>query len=329
VDSCLRSWMCFDMTGATMCAGNHRNIHRIVVFATTALLWGCGASKQTSGASKQTSGASKQTAEAPVSPPIVAVPSPEARLDSFGAQRHPRRDVALRIEDPFLTVCRQRGAIKRVYMIGASSTGGLTGPVLRRTFKDAPFEFKFWGKASTGLARPDFHDWPKETKRILKTFKPDLVVVHLGTNDNQGIRMGKGWIRSGKPEWVVEYAKRVAHMLDLIAGPDRSRPIVWVTPVVIRGKNARRLGGLIAKAMRKEVADFDGGVAFLDVFHTTSKGGKGQLMRMPSPNGRGTIAVYHKDGAHLTRKANMALVTRPVQEFIERCYQEASASAGP
>jgi len=211
-------------------------------------------------------------------------------------------------------------------MIGAFSIGGLIGPMLRRIFKDGPVTFKFWGKASSGLARPDFHDWPKATKRILRSFKPDLVIVHLGTNDNQGIRKGKGWIRSGRPAWEAEYAKRVGHMLDLIAGPDRSRPIVWVTPVVIRSKNAWRLGGLISKAMRKEVADFDGGVAFLDVFHTTSKGGKGQLMRMPSPNGRGTIAVYQKDGAHLTGKANMELVTKPVQRWIMGCYNAAAST---
>jgi len=306
--------MCFDMTGATMDLRNHRMMNGFGLLAMVALLWGCGASMQ--------------AATAPTVSKIVTVPAPEARLQPFSADRHPRRIVALRVDDPFLNVCRQRGAIKRVYMIGASSTGGLTGPMLRRTFKNAPFEFKFWGKASSGLARPDFHDWPKATKRILRSFKPDLVVVHLGTNDNQGIRKGKGWIRSGKPAWEAEYAKRVAHMFDLIAGPDRGRPIVWVTPVVIRSKNARRLGALIAKVMGEEIAKFDGGVAFLDVFHTTSKGGTGQLMKMPSADGRGTIAVYQKDGAHLTGKANTVLVAKPVQQFIEACFNEA-ASAGP
>jgi len=203
-------------------------------------------------------------------------------------------------------------------MIGASSTGSLTGPSLRRAYAKTRIQFKFWGKASSGLARPDFHDWPKETQRIVRGFKPDVVVVHLGTNDNQAIRKRRGWIRPTSDRWDVEYAARVGRLLRIIGGPKKDRPIVWISPVRIRGTKAAKMGGRISAIMRDQVADYDGGVVYMNVFDTTSRGGKGQLKRVKDSKGR-WVDVYQGDGAHLTAKANNILVTDPIKQWIRAC----------
>ncbi len=43
------------------------------------------------------------------------------------------------------------------------------------------------GKKSTGLCRPDFYDWPAVLEHHLQAFRPHLVVMWVGTNDNQNI----------------------------------------------------------------------------------------------------------------------------------------------
>ena len=40
---------------------------------------------------------------------------------------------------------------------------------------------------SSGLARPDFHDWPAHLADTLDTSDPDIVIVTFGGNDAQGL----------------------------------------------------------------------------------------------------------------------------------------------
>ena len=40
---------------------------------------------------------------------------------------------------------------------------------------------------SSGLARPDFHDWPAHLRDTLRTSDPDIVIVTFGGNDAQGL----------------------------------------------------------------------------------------------------------------------------------------------
>ena len=59
-----------------------------------------------------------------------------------------------------------------VYGIGGSTMGTLLGPMLDKVFEENDVEFRRWGKASSGLARPDFHDWPKATPELMQKHKP-------------------------------------------------------------------------------------------------------------------------------------------------------------
>ena len=59
------------------------------------------------------------------------------------------------------------------------------------------------------MARPDFFNWTKEAKALVKDRKPDATVLMFGGNDVQGLYMGKGeWIRWGEEGWNDEYARR-------------------------------------------------------------------------------------------------------------------------
>jgi hypothetical protein len=91
-----------------------------------------------------------------------------------------------------------------IYGIGGSTMGTLLGPMLDKVFEENDVEFKRWGKASTGLARPDFHDWPKETPALMRKHKPEVDVVSLGTNDYQQLWDDGEWVRLEEPEWETK-----------------------------------------------------------------------------------------------------------------------------
>ncbi len=67
---------------------------------------------------------------------------------------------------------------------------------------------------SSGLARPDFFDWPAEIDAKLPEVDPDIVVATFGGNDAQGLSVANGDFIVGDPvaneaEWVAEYSASV------------------------------------------------------------------------------------------------------------------------
>src|SRR6185503_3231916 len=89
------------------------------------------------------------------------------------------------------------------------------------------------GKSSSGLARPDFHDWHEAAADIVKGWKPAASVVMFGGNDVQGLYMGKGeWIRWNDDGWDEEYGRRIDAFSEIIA-PAGER-IFWVGMPVMR-----------------------------------------------------------------------------------------------
>lgn len=87
---------------------------------------------------------------------------------------------------------------------------------------------------STGLARPDFFDWPAYMHQIVPQVNPDVVVVTFGGNDAQGLRnLDKSWAVNHEPasggddaDWKAEYGKRVGEVMDYLSGDNRT--LVWV-----------------------------------------------------------------------------------------------------
>lgn len=87
-------------------------------------------------------------------------------------------------------------------------------------------------KSSTGLARPDFFDWPAHMREVVPQVNPDIVVVTFGGNDTQGLRNLDGtWAVAREPsaddqEWKDEYGRRVGEAMDYLS--DGNRTLIWV-----------------------------------------------------------------------------------------------------
>ncbi len=118
-----------------------------------------------------------------------------------------------------------------VFIVGDSDAGTF-GPYLQ-TLLDGTgvVETQLDYKVSSGLARPDFFDWPAEIARKLPEVNPDIVVATFGGNDAQGLSVGSGDFIIGDPvaneaEWSEEYQRRAGSVMDqLMAG---GRTLIWV-----------------------------------------------------------------------------------------------------
>jgi hypothetical protein len=90
-------------------------------------------------------------------------------------------------------------------------------------------------RVSTGLARPDYFNWPEHFLKNVLPNDPQVMVVMFGANDGQGMTGTDGTVFSrGTPEWLEEYRRRVAATMDLLEDPDNDRLVIWVGAPVMR-----------------------------------------------------------------------------------------------
>jgi uncharacterized protein len=198
--------------------------------------------------------------------------------------------------------------------------GSILGPMLQKDLKKRwGIQAKRWGKASSGLARPDFHDWPSEVPNLMRRHRPDYVVVSLGTNDHQALKTQKSWIKTSNERWASSYKQRVLIMLRRLSGRDRKRAIVWLGPTNFDSNNARKLGPKLNELIREAIEEFDGPAVFVDARRATSdsQGGAGVTYRHPK---KGQRPMRTKDGIHLTTEAVRTLLAAPVYDAFASCW---------
>jgi hypothetical protein len=112
--------------------------------------------------------------------------------------------------------------------VGGDSMGGELGWSLGPTLETTKvFRPVLYYKESSGICRWDFFDWGKQMETVMKTAKPDAVVMMLGTNDTQSVWQDGTWISYGTAKWKTVYEKRVSDMMAaMLTGG--ARRVYWV-----------------------------------------------------------------------------------------------------
>lgn len=121
----------------------------------------------------------------------------------------------------------------KVHIVGDSDAGTF-GPYLQTLLDNtliATTSLDY--KVSSGLARPDFFNWPDELQATLPEIDPDVVVVTFGGNDSQGLSKPQDELEwavndpmNNREEWSDEYQRRVLEVIDILLENDRQ--VVWV-----------------------------------------------------------------------------------------------------
>jgi hypothetical protein len=84
---------------------------------------------------------------------------------------------------------------------------------------------------STGLARPDYFNWPEHLVKNVLPANPAILVIMFGANDGQNMVDANNKVleRYSEP-WMTEYRRRVAATMDLLKSPDNKRITIWCGP---------------------------------------------------------------------------------------------------
>lgn len=197
----------------------------------------------------------------------------------------------------------------KVYIVGDSDAGTF-GPYLQ-TLLDGTLvtttDLNY--KVSSGLARPDFFNWPAELDAKMPEVDPDIVVVTFGGNDSQGLSLPEltaegnidfiiGDPVSNEADWLEEYEKRAGEIMDLLLENDRH--VIWVgipnddNPEVTA---ALALQDQAAKAAAADRPD----VVFVDTWSRFSGRDGGWAEFVVDPRDQEGKDVRADDGFHLNQ----------------------------
>lgn len=186
----------------------------------------------------------------------------------------------------------------RIAVFGDSQGYNIGYIMKSQTADDQLLRTRFEAKVSTGLARPDFYNWPARLQESLVREDADVVVIMVGANDDQTLRSvsGEPLAEEGTPEWEDEYRRRVAGIMDLLNNGKRT--IVWIGEPRVRRAKLDAALALMNRIVSEEV-DRRPWVSFVDTWNTLA-GPNGEYVDYYTPPGRPAIRCRASDGVHLT-----------------------------
>jgi hypothetical protein len=251
--------------------------------------------------------------------PVAGPPatgSPAAAGETGPAEEEPAEEEPAEepVEEPPVGIRTPSASAKlRVAVVGDSLSQGL-GPAIVDVFHPEVSRVLPLGRQSTGLARQDYFNWRGAMRTIEQEFRPDLVFVLLGTNDNQAqIASGGSEIPVGSAAWVEAYRRRATDFLREATA--NGTHVVWVGIPVVRDQERwtfyRRVNGIYAG-----VAEADPLATYLDgwkLFQNRS----GQYSAFLK-NERGVLQMMRAgDGFHLTPAGYAFLARHAVRTAAE------------
>jgi hypothetical protein len=163
--------------------------------------------------------------------------APGARAESAGFVGPP--------VPPELAEARALGAVEPpvpgpILLIGDSMMKVGVGPVLKRTLAEKfGTRVELDAKSSTGLARPDFYDWPQHAEKALSKDDYRTIVAILGTNDCQALTHKGKRLQYGTPGWKEAYQARLRGLIETLC--QSGRRLIWLglPPMKMSGFNKR------------------------------------------------------------------------------------------
>jgi len=174
------------------------------------------------------------------------------------------------------------------------------------------------GRIATGLERPDLFNWFTHLRQVMKTKRPEAVVLMFGGNDDHDFMTGlpKG-VTIGpfdSPTWIAEYRRRVGGLMDTITRAGGY--VVWIgLPITADPAQTRRFDAINA-IVQSEAAKRPGRASYLDTYFNFAGDNGGYAEYLPNDSGQ-LVKMRADDGVHFERPAG-DLIAR---EVLHRLYQ--------
>ena len=203
------------------------------------------------------------------------------------------------------TTVPDAGRSVTILVVGDSLAAQL-GYALETTFATDPaVEVLNRGRASTGLVRDDFYDWPAALDRLLTQHEVDIAVVSVGMNDRQPITAGGAIHPRFGDAWHRLYGERVDRMMQRLVGA--GIPAYWMGMPASGGRRFSQ--GMRTINAVFEARAFANRVTFVPTWDLTTDAAGNYTPYGQDAEGR-TGRVRDSDGFHFTHFGSRVLAGR-------------------
>ena len=207
---------------------------------------------------------------------------------------------------------------QRALLLGDSNIFGPLGKSLERSLGALGFDVARYGKPTSGLARPDFYDWPERARELLSTHEPHLVIAMFGGNDGQRMEFkdasGVPIKMPGGEAWAQAYGERVREFALLLRGEERR--VFILSPTNRRPRFAREKMMRVKGAQRQALSGLER-VTWIDMFPLSSDAEGRWLALGPDINGD-PVRYRREDGIHLTPAGGQLVGERLLERLFEQ-----------
>jgi hypothetical protein len=205
----------------------------------------------------------------------------------------------------------------RVYIAGDSFVDWIGYDMADFGKKDGYITTRLDSKISSGLARPDYFDWPARlTQAMAGDPHPEAVVFMVGANDYTDLRVDSHTLARGTPEWSAEYRKRAGEVMDIVGRGGAQ--FYWIGQPIMRDGARSKVAADINAAATAEAAKRPW-VHFIDIWSTFTDSSGNYATFLPGPDGE-LVRVRQDEGIHLTRTGT-TWVSDIVYQAIKRDWK--------
>ncbi|MDH6233494.1 hypothetical protein M2281_004105 [Mesorhizobium soli] len=229
--------------------------------------------------------------------------------------------------EPPTPVVEKQADAKEVLVIGDFMGSGIAEGLTTVYAANPKVKVVDRSKGSSGFVRDDYYDWPKQVGTLIDTEKPAVVVVMLGSNDRQQMRVGNASEAPRTENWDKEYDSRAKALAKAIA--DKKVPFIWVgTPAF---KFSKMTTDMLAFNDVYRAAAEGAGAEFIDVWDGFVDENGTFVATGPDVDGQ-PVRLRSDDGINFTKAGKRKLAfyaEKPLNKILGVTNMPGPHSGGP
>lgn len=248
-------------------------------------------------------------------------PQPEYR---FPPRPKKKKTVVRKPAEPQAPVAEKAQDARTVLVVGDFMASGLAEG-LNEVFADNPaIRVADKARGSSGFVRDDVYNWPQEIATLLAAEKPAAIIIMMGSNDRQQMKVGAEYEQPRTEVWTKAYELRTEALAKALA--NSKIPYLWV--------------GMPAFKTQKMTADM---LAFNGIYRAAAETYNGEFVDIwdgfvdengafvstgPDVNGQ-PVRLRADDGINLTRGGKRKLAfyaEKPLMKILGLSAPTAPAS---
>jgi len=171
-------------------------------------------------------------------------------------------------------------------------------------------------RGDTGLARPDYYNWPAHLEALLNEYHPEVVMILVGGNDAQSFDYNNEVVDFGSSQWHTIYSARVALMMSEVL--KAKAKLLWVGLPIMQDPTFAASMQMLNTIYKAEAARHLG-IEFFPTWKLFSNA-QGQYSAYLTNSSGVTVLARDGDGIHIAPPGGCDIIAIAATRQLEKIW---------